>query len=109
MANVQKRILYVGACPAMPYPPVAALTLLARRTGGIEEGVTKEILHAAFIPFGDLLDVQVPQDHATRAQAPASRPTRVPCAPLRAHGACSAATHAAPPRREEPGLWICRV
>jgi len=33
--------------------------------GGLEETVTEATLHAAFIPFGDLKDVNVPLDHAT--------------------------------------------
>ena len=33
--------------------------------GGLEDNVTEAILHAAFIPFGDLKDVSVPMDHAT--------------------------------------------
>lgn len=33
--------------------------------GGVEESVTESTLHAAFIPFGDLKDVNMPMDHAT--------------------------------------------
>ncbi|GBF91609.1 peptidyl-prolyl cis-trans isomerase E [Raphidocelis subcapitata] len=33
--------------------------------GGLEESVTEATLHAAFIPFGDLKDVNLPMDHAT--------------------------------------------
>lgn len=33
--------------------------------GGLEDNVTEAILHAAFIPFGDLKDVSIPMDHAT--------------------------------------------
>ncbi|KFM22968.1 Peptidyl-prolyl cis-trans isomerase E [Auxenochlorella protothecoides] len=33
--------------------------------GGLEESVTDAILHAAFIPFGDIKDVSVPIDHAS--------------------------------------------
>jgi len=33
--------------------------------GGLEENVTTAILHAAFLPFGDLTDVSIPLDHAT--------------------------------------------
>lgn len=36
-----------------------------RRTlyvGGLEETVTEELVHAAFIPFGDLVEVQMPRD-----------------------------------------------
>lgn len=34
--------------------------------GGLSEEVDEKILRAAFIPFGDILDVQVPLDYATR-------------------------------------------
>lgn len=32
--------------------------------GGLAEEVTEEILHAAFIPFGDLRSVQIPRDYS---------------------------------------------
>ena len=31
--------------------------------GGLDDNVTEEILHAAFIPFGDLKTVQIPKDY----------------------------------------------
>lgn len=34
--------------------------------GGIAEEVDDKILHAAFVPFGDLLDIQIPLDYETR-------------------------------------------
>ena len=43
MAN--KRVLYVG---------------------GISDEVDEKVLHAAFIPFGDLVDVNIPQDFSTQ-------------------------------------------
>ena len=33
--------------------------------GGLDEAVTEAVLHAAFVPFGDLKDVNIPLDHAT--------------------------------------------
>ncbi|CAM9118537.1 unnamed protein product [Chrysoparadoxa australica] len=30
--------------------------------GGLEEKVTEEVVHAAFIPFGDIVEVQIPRD-----------------------------------------------
>ncbi len=33
--------------------------------GGLAEEVTEKILHAAFIPFGDILDIQIPLDYET--------------------------------------------
>ena len=32
--------------------------------GGLEAQVTEEILHSAFIPFGELKSVQIPKDYA---------------------------------------------
>lgn len=32
--------------------------------GGIDNTVTEELVHAAFIPFGDLKSVQIPKDFA---------------------------------------------
>jgi len=33
--------------------------------GGLDEAVTATLLQAAFVPFGDLTDVQLPLEHAT--------------------------------------------
>lgn len=33
--------------------------------GGLDETVNESILHSAFIPFGDIKDVNIPMDHAT--------------------------------------------
>ncbi len=33
--------------------------------GGLEESVNEATLHTAFIPFGDIKDVNIPLDHAT--------------------------------------------
>lgn len=33
--------------------------------GGLEESVNDASLHAAFIPFGDIKDVNIPLDHAS--------------------------------------------
>lgn len=45
MATTSKRIVYVG---------------------GLAEEVDEKVLHAAFIPFGDLVDVQIPLDYETQ-------------------------------------------
>ena len=33
--------------------------------GGLAEEVTEKVIHAAFIPFGDLMDIQIPLDYET--------------------------------------------
>ncbi|MGH0158575.1 UNVERIFIED_CONTAM: hypothetical protein FKN15_069765 [Acipenser sinensis] len=33
--------------------------------GGIAEEVDEKVLHAAFIPFGDISDIQIPLDYET--------------------------------------------
>lgn len=33
--------------------------------GGLEENVNEAILHSAFIPFGDIKDVNIPMDNTT--------------------------------------------
>jgi len=33
--------------------------------GGIPEDVDEKVLHAAFIPFGDIMDIQIPLDYET--------------------------------------------
>ena len=30
--------------------------------GGLDEAATEEIVHAAFIPFGDIVEVNIPRD-----------------------------------------------
>lgn len=44
MSTTNKRIVYVG---------------------GIPEDVDEKVLHAAFIPFGDVMDIQIPLDYET--------------------------------------------
>jgi peptidyl-prolyl isomerase E (cyclophilin E) len=34
-------------------------------SGGLAEEVDEKILHAAFIPFGDITDIQIPLDYET--------------------------------------------
>ena len=34
-------------------------------TGGLAEEVDEKMLNAAFIPFGDILDIQIPLDYET--------------------------------------------
>ena len=45
--------------PAPPQPSPLA-------PGGLDEQVTEAVLHAAFVPFGDLKDVNIPLDHQTQ-------------------------------------------
>lgn len=33
--------------------------------GGLAEEVDEKVLHAAFIPFGDIIDIQIPLDYET--------------------------------------------
>ena len=35
-------------------------------TGGLEENVDEAIVHSAFIPFGDIVDVNIPIEQTTR-------------------------------------------
>lgn len=34
-------------------------------SGGLAEEVDEKVLHAAFIPFGDVTDIQIPLDYET--------------------------------------------
>nr|CAG8434160.1 617_t:CDS:2 [Entrophospora candida] len=36
--------------------------------GGLDDQVNEEILHAAFIPFGDIVEIQIPPDPASHNQ-----------------------------------------
>ncbi|TPX34049.1 hypothetical protein SmJEL517_g03216 [Synchytrium microbalum] len=36
--------------------------------GGLDDNVTKDLLYAAFIPFGDIVEVQLPPDPSSHAQ-----------------------------------------
>lgn len=36
-------------------------------SGGLAEEVDEKVLHAAFIPFGDIIDIQIPLDYETGA------------------------------------------
>lgn len=37
--------------------------------GGIDNTITKQLLHAAFIPFGDIIDVTIPVDEKNESRA----------------------------------------
>lgn len=39
-------------------------------TGGLAEEVDDKVLHAAFIPFGDITDIQIPLDYETGESFP---------------------------------------
>ena len=72
-----KRTLYVGARDrGTEHLTVRCHTPTIHATGGLEESVTQEILQAVFLPFGEITDVNLPLDnasrapHATRAIAP---------------------------------------
>jgi hypothetical protein len=41
--------------------------------GGLAENVNEEILQAAFLPFGNLKDINIPLDHATGKHRGAAR------------------------------------
>ncbi len=86
--GTSKRMLYVGRCPCqdgddttMALVGVVGLRRVVSAhsfqfhhvragwgdVGGLAEEVDEKVLHAAFIPFGEVVDVQIPQDYATRA------------------------------------------
>lgn len=48
----------------LPHPPAGTNPKTTLYVGGLEESVNESHLHAAFIPFGDIKDVNIPLDHA---------------------------------------------
>ncbi|NWT73137.1 PPIE isomerase, partial [Prunella himalayana] len=44
-----------------------AVVTAGRPAGGLAEEVDEKVLHAAFIPFGDITDIQIPLDYETGA------------------------------------------
>lgn len=42
-----------------------AQSVLGLFAGGLAEEVDDKVLHAAFIPFGDITDIQIPLDYET--------------------------------------------
>lgn len=73
-----KRTLYVGACARAPRRPLVGGSHPTSPPGGLEESVTTEILHAAFLPFGEITDVNLVLDAATRARLPLNHVPRAP-------------------------------
>ena len=47
------------------YLPAAFPQPLFFLTGGLAEEVDEKVMHAAFIPFGDITDIQIPLDYET--------------------------------------------
>ncbi|XP_013786126.1 peptidyl-prolyl cis-trans isomerase E-like, partial [Limulus polyphemus] len=45
---------------------MAANTKRIVYVGGLAEEVDEKVLHAAFIPFGDIVDIQIPLDYETQ-------------------------------------------
>ena len=74
-----KRTLYVGACARAPRRPLVGGSHPTSPPGGLEESVTTEILHAAFLPFGEITDVNLVLDAATRARLPLKTRTTRAC------------------------------
>ena len=73
-----KRTLYVGARARAPRRPLVGGSHPTSPPGGLEESVTTEILHAAFLPFGEITDVNLVLDAATRARLPLKHVPRAP-------------------------------
>jgi len=46
-------------------PPRKATTKKMLYVGGIDDAVTEQVLHAAFVPFGAVAEVNIPKDTAT--------------------------------------------
>ena len=46
--------------------PLAPTTRIAIYTGGLDETVNESVIHAAFLPFGDIKDVNLPLDQSTQ-------------------------------------------
>lgn len=55
--------------PTGPQAPLQEWTVaqkpLGLFAGGLAEEVDDKVLHAAFIPFGDITDIQIPLDYET--------------------------------------------
>ena len=64
-----KRTIYVGAYAAhCPLLPACTQTFWkVTWTGGLEESVTEDIIRAAMVPFGEIIDVNLPLDSSSRA------------------------------------------
>lgn len=54
-----------GGSPERGWGPQAVTAV--RPAGGLAEEVDEKVLHAAFIPFGDITDIQIPLDYETGA------------------------------------------
>jgi hypothetical protein len=47
-------------------------------SGGLDEKCTEEMLHAAFIPFGDIVEVNIPKDFKESEWGSGGREGRMP-------------------------------
>ena len=89
MAVTQNRTtLYVGArCARRPHARMlvgfrSADAYARCAAGGLDELVTEAVLHAAFLPFGEIKDVSLPVDHGTQKNRGFGFVTFIePCAP----------------------------
>ena len=71
MSTNPKRTVYVGkfrvflySCTRMMFG-IFSIQCTVAVSGGLAEEVDEKVLHAAFIPFGDIMDIQIPLDYET--------------------------------------------
>ena len=57
---------YVMSCHVVScYCVVSCHVICFLTVGGLAEEVNEKIINAAFIPFGDIIDIQIPLDYET--------------------------------------------
>ena len=54
-----------GSLGLVVFEYVLSIAFLMFIVGGLSEEVDEKILHAAFIPFGDVTDINIPLDYET--------------------------------------------
>lgn len=64
-----KELLFFCSCNTISLSHLTAMSCYVHCVaGGIPEDVDEKVLHAAFIPFGDIMDIQIPLDYETGLQ-----------------------------------------
>lgn len=52
---------------AVPDPLTSVCSSAFRSAGGLDEQVDEKVIHAAFVPFGEIVEIQLPLDYESGA------------------------------------------
>ena len=64
-----KCTVYVGLSPLLCTKAQVIISAWPQKTGGLDTSVTKSVLHQAFVPFGEIIEVNLPSSSSGAANS----------------------------------------